>query len=675
MSDDSKQNLSLNSLDTFGNYENSDYEMDAELQELVSGMILAEKYRLENQAGQGGMGVVWKAFDVVGERNVALKFVPKEIRHNEAAMYQVKETFKTIQALNHQYICPVYALERDAKFGYYIVMMWLKGMTLAEFRKQKNFRQEMILPILKPLAVALDYAHKQGVIHRDVKPGNIFLPKSDNGTIRSVQLIDFGLAAEIQVSMTLHTTSQVKTSGTMAYMPPEQWRGRTQDARTDQYALATVAYELYSGHLPFMAANTEMLRLCVLQDPPDEIKSVPAHVNSALQKALAKDRKERFASCTDFVNALSEQAATPVLRTESFPEKSLEDFLPEEESHFWELASEYEELLKDYAPEGRRPTAKMEEMQAQANRIAEFCQQLLTQKERTRREYVEDGMLQTAAPMKTICDEIKRLNELVTKWRPKDFLQFIRTERRLSKDPKPGDRMVKTINGVQFAFRWCPAGSFMMGSPEDELGRYKDEKQHHVTLTKGFWMLETQVTQEMWQSVMGNNPSDFEGDDLPVENVSWHDCQKFCQKLRNLGLNIQLPTEAQWEYACRAGTTTSLNNGKNITSTYEICENLDEVGWYAKNSDWTTRAVGQKKPNAWGLYDMHGNVWEWCADWYGDYPSGSVTDPTGPRSGSGRVYRGGGWYYYARFCRSAYRGSGTPTDRGDDLGFRPVFVP
>ncbi|MDO4551672.1 MAG: serine/threonine-protein kinase, partial [Planctomycetia bacterium] len=297
MSDDSKQNLSLNSMPTFGNYENSDYEMDAELQELVSGMILAEKYRLENQAGQGGMGVVWKAFDVVGERNVALKFVPKEIRHNEDAMHQVKETFKTIQALNHQYICPVYALEKDAKFGYYVVMKWLKGMTLAEFRKQKRFQKEMILPLLKPLAAALDYAHKQGVIHRDVKPGNIFLPKSDDGTIRSVQLIDFGLASEIQVSMTFHSTSQVKTSGTMAYMPPEQWRGRTQDARTDQYALATVAYELYSGHLPFMAANTEMLRLCVLQDPPDEIKSVPAHVNSALQKALAKDRKERFPSC------------------------------------------------------------------------------------------------------------------------------------------------------------------------------------------------------------------------------------------------------------------------------------------------------------------------------------------------------------------------------------------
>ncbi|MDO4575855.1 MAG: SUMF1/EgtB/PvdO family nonheme iron enzyme [Planctomycetia bacterium] len=239
-----------------------------------------------------------------------------------------------------------------------------------------------------------------------------------------------------------------------------------------------------------------------------------------------------------------------------------------------------------------------------------------------------------------------------------------------------GERMVKTINGVEYAFRWCPAGSFMMGSPSSETGRDDDETQHRVTLTKGFWMLETEVTQAMWESVMGDNPSNFKGSDLPVEKVSWDDCQEFCQKLRSQGLNVQLPTEAQWEYACRAGTTTALNNGKNLTDEEYNCAHLNEVAWYDwQNENMTTHVVGQKKPNAWGLYDMHGNVWEWCADWKGDYPSYSVTDPTGPASGSYRVNRGGCWVSSAKYCRSANRDSNTPTDRYSDLGFRPVLVP
>ncbi|MBR0237028.1 MAG: SUMF1/EgtB/PvdO family nonheme iron enzyme [Thermoguttaceae bacterium] len=225
---------------------------------------------------------------------------------------------------------------------------------------------------------------------------------------------------------------------------------------------------------------------------------------------------------------------------------------------------------------------------------------------------------------------------------------------------KAGDRVVKVINGVEFAFIWCPAGTFMMGSPSSESGRDNDETQHQVTLTKGFWMMETEVTQKQWKAVMGNNPSNFKGDDLPVESVSWNDCQEFCKKCTQLGLPVQLPTEAQWEYACRAGTTGAYSG------------NLDEMAWYWDNSNKTTHSVGTKKPNAWGLYDMHGNVWEWCQDWKADYPSGSVTDPAGPSSGSVRVIRGGSWCYIARFCRSAIRYSSAPDNRDDLLGFRCV---
>ena len=205
--------------------------------------------------------------------------------------------------------------------------------------------------------------------------------------------------------------------------------------------------------------------------------------------------------------------------------------------------------------------------------------------------------------------------------------------------------------------------------------------EHQVTLTKRFYLGKYPVTQKEYRAVMGDNPSKIEGDDLPVECVSWDDAKAFCRKLNDLkrnelpaGYRFDLPTEAQWEYACRAGTTTALNNGRNLTGEYS-CSNLNEVAWYGTNSGGRIRPVGQKKANAWGLYDMHGNVWEWCRDCYGKY-TGDVTDPVGPSSGSGRVLRGGSWNYYALSCRSAYRFCGrSPYFCIGDLGFRVALVP
>lgn len=187
-----------------------------------------------------------------------------------------------------------------------------------------------------------------------------------------------------------------------------------------------------------------------------------------------------------------------------------------------------------------------------------------------------------------------------------------------------------------------------------------DENLHTVTLTKPFEMMTTPVTQALWKIVMGNNPSGFQGADRPVENVSWDDAQIFISKLNAmLGVTcFRLPTEAEWEYACRAGTT---------SATYG---NLDDVAWYENNSGKETHPVGQKQPNAWGLYDMLGNVWEWCQDWYGGYPDGDVIDPVGPSSGSYRVSRGGSWFTDARRVRAAYRNYVAPGDRVDYLGFR-----
>jgi formylglycine-generating enzyme required for sulfatase activity len=218
-------------------------------------------------------------------------------------------------------------------------------------------------------------------------------------------------------------------------------------------------------------------------------------------------------------------------------------------------------------------------------------------------------------------------------------------------------------------------GTFAMGSPEYETGRSSDETMHEVTLTKGFYMQKTPVTQGQWEAVMGNNPASFSdgGDDCPVESISWNECQEFIRRLNAGKAGIyRLPTEAEWEYACRAGSSTPFCSGE-ISELY--CAHdplLSEVGWYCGNSGRKSRLVAQKSPNVWGLYDMHGNVSEWCQDWYGEYGSDSQTDPCGPKSGSAKVIRGGSWFGNAKNCRSASRFYWPPNSRSEFIGLRLV---
>lgn len=207
----------------------------------------------------------------------------------------------------------------------------------------------------------------------------------------------------------------------------------------------------------------------------------------------------------------------------------------------------------------------------------------------------------------------------------------------------------------------------MMGTPESEEGRDQDETLHIVTLTKGYWMMETEVTQKQWTAIMGNNPSYFKDDDLPVENVSWDDCQKFCKKCTERGLPFQLPTEALWEKACRAGTADAYP------------DEVDKIAWYDLNSCGKTHPVKMKKPNTLGLYDMNGNVWKWRLDCYvKDYPTRQVTDPTSPLSSNSIcqfVHRGGSWDMKVIHSRSVDRGLERPDVRQNRFGFRCVIVP
>lgn len=230
------------------------------------------------------------------------------------------------------------------------------------------------------------------------------------------------------------------------------------------------------------------------------------------------------------------------------------------------------------------------------------------------------------------------------------------------------------LKGVKQTFRWIPPGRFVMGSPKDEPLRGGDELQHPVVLSRGYWLADTACTQALWQAVMGENPSGFKDDaQAPVEQVSWRDVQGFLAELnrRVPGLEAGLPTEAQWEYACRAGTTTPFSFVAQIT-TGQVNYNgdLPYAGGERGENRARTVAVKSLPPNDWGLYEMHGNVYEWCADRYGEYGSEEQTDPSGPVAGVVRVLRGGSWRSHGGLCRSANRGRREPDERYGNIGFR-----
>jgi formylglycine-generating enzyme required for sulfatase activity len=236
---------------------------------------------------------------------------------------------------------------------------------------------------------------------------------------------------------------------------------------------------------------------------------------------------------------------------------------------------------------------------------------------------------------------------------------------------KPGDRFESPLNNTTIATRWIPSGEYWMGSPTSEPNRFSDEIRHRVTISQGFLMTESECTQGEWASVMTNNPSYFKGEIRPVEQVTWEDAVKFCDRLTKVqltqglipeGFKWRLPSEGEWEYACRSGGAQAFSSDVFISA------------WVSENANFQTHPIRTKEANAWGLHDVHGNVWEWCLDWYNEYPNQHVTDPISKSVSLGKVFRGGGWFLDSKYGRSAARRWSAPNLKYSFVGFRSVLV-
>ena len=583
------------------------------------------EYRVEAVLGKGGFGITYKvsAMEQVGRIPVRVEFAMKEFfmdgclrdasgkvstaaTKGEAAD-GLKDFISEARRLNSlcgqcRNIVPVdEVFEANGTACY--VMEFLDGGSLADYvKKHGALSIGVAKKILKPVADAVAFLHSNRITHLDIKPGNIMF-RSNGEPV----LIDFGLAKHYDRRGNATTT--VRTLAYSAgFSPAEQYVGLKQfSPQSDVYALAATFANMLTGKTPPEAIDLEF-------SLNDWSVCLPEEVRPAVVHAMAYSRKDRTLSVCDFVKELYGNEPSVVEKPVSQP-----------------AAEPTVESKTEVIGEGKKSTKKW---------------------------WIIAACVAVAVVVGIVCAKFLSVGE--------DMEQ--KTEQKTESAPQlvavEGSQTF-TVNGVKFTMVPVEGGTFTMGATSEQGSDAEDDGKpaHQVTLSD-YYIGQTEVTQALWEAVMGSNPSYRRGDNLPVERVSWDDCQVFIQKLNQLtGKQFRLPTEAEWEYAARGGR-------KSRGYKYAGGNNIGSVAWYDDNSGYKTHPVATKQANELGIYDMSGNVSEWCSDWYGDYQLSSRSNPQGPSSGFGRVSRGGSYDINARHCRVSHRNCLTPDYRDGYLGLR-----
>lgn len=591
------------------------------LEESLVGVTLDNQYYIEAELGRGGMGAVYRARHILLGDYVAIKVLTSEKVNNPEALKRFLREAQTARRFYHPNVVRVYDMRTLPNGTTYMVLEYIQGHTLkTELTLHNRFSPAKALELLGPIGHALNAAHAIGVVHRDLKLENIMLgATSDNRPI--IKLLDLGIAKVTDSKMTA-MTQQGELLGTPAYMSPEQWgfnqKGEEAiDGRADIYSLAIAFYELIAGHTPFEGDSVQELASQHLFDTPPflhkELPSVPEAFSRVIAQAMAKKRSQRPATCDEFIQQL-------------------------------------QDALKD------QPDISEDKTLSPPN---------------------------TTLPL----DPSIQLTRTLYKF---EMINVDESGQVVNQRSGQAEAFLEEIlPGVKLDMVWVPSGSFTMGSPDDEPKHSKDEDPLHTVTLTAFFMSKYPVTQAQWRAVaelpevgrpLNPDPANFKGDDLPIENVSWDDCEEFCRRISlQTTRNYFLPSEAQWEYACRGGTTTPFYFGNTITTELANYNGLFRYGKGPRgvNRQTTTPVGSFGAANPFGLYDMHGNVWEWCADvWHDNYQDAPLdgsawgSEETNVR----RVMRGGSWYAQSNLCRSAARAATWSNSCNGFLGFRVVMA-
>jgi serine/threonine protein kinase len=612
-------------------------------EQLIQGrgrLLVLGDYVLLEPLGEGGMGQVFKARHRRLGHVVALKTIRADRLNHPQALRRFRREMEAAGQLEHPNI--VRALDAGEDDGtLYFAMEYLAGIDLGRLVLHRG-----PLPVgpaceyIRQAALGLQHAHERGLVHRDIKPSNLFLAWADGGP-GTIKLLDLGLARFTEPSPDesgSRLTRDGVVMGTPDYISPEQiTRPRDADIRSDIYSLGCTFYHLLAGKPPFHGTDNWAQKLvwqqCEELPPIEEVRpDLPPEVGAVLRKMVAKRPEDRYQTPAEVAEDLAHLHSAPTLQ----PTRLFEEDL---------FANETGDLypIRPAAP-GATPGRK-------------------------RGSWVARAFLAGCLAL---------LGGLAIWWGAGP------------KESAPPPLSPPLVNSIGMALRPVPANSFVMGSPESEKGRDPDEPAHEVKITQSFHMGVYEVTQEEFEKVMGDNPSFFTPQQgtgaLPVDSVTWDEAVAFCKKLSELPAEKQakrayrLPTEAEWEYACRsAGRATGpFCQGETLSSDQANFNGLHPYGQVARGPalDRPT-PVGSYPPNALGLFDLHGNVWEWCADWYGRdyYEEGPSEDPAGPGEGERRVRRGGSaWFNLGgEDCRCANRDAFPPDVKSRANGFRVVM--
>lgn len=581
------------------------------------------RYEASSEIGKGGMGIVYRGVDTVLGRAVAIKTIrlSEQGTPEEAATLRERlmREARAAAALSHPNVVAIHDVGQEGDVAY-IVMELVQGRTLEDLLAEPEVArsEEFLLRVLDDTARALDYAHAHGVVHRDVKPGNILVQESG-----VAKIADFGIA-KVTWSRTMTETGMLM--GSPHYMAPEQLRGERVTGRTDQFSLAAIAYTALAGRKPFDGDTFATLASKILFEAAPSLRifnpRVSPQVEQVTEKAMSKDPAGRFDNCVQFVEALRDAFR----RAEPKP------------------------LRDSGAAAPRRKRLALSALAAVLVIVAALAGYRLTQRQPDRRVVSQTAVEPAAQPPKPV---------------PAPKAKQPAPPQPTEPPPRALEQRVNPADGL--VYLKVPPGTFQMGCSPGDTECWDDEKPaHSVTLTRAFWMGQTEVTGEAYrrftQAVGGRMPpapsynQDWEAK-YPMGNVSWEEAGAFCTWAGG-----RLPTEAEWEYAARAG------------SRKPFYGNLDAIAWYGRKGGDHTHPVAQKAPNAFGLYDMLGNVREWCQDSYAPYAAAAVTDPAATTSGYDKVMRGAAFDDRPKALRtSGVRFTAGRQSRNYDFGFRCVL--
>ena len=642
------------------------------------------RYRIEKVLGQGGFGITYSGIQTNLEAKVAIKeFFMKDLCNRDSDTSQVsvgsvgsRETVerfrqkfikeaRNIFRLKHRHIIPVIDVFEENGTAYY-VMEHVGGGSLADKVRGGALPESVAVRYIRQVAAALDFVHSKRMMHLDVKPANILLSDDDKAV-----LIDFGLAKQYDDDG--QQTSSTPVGISHGYAPIEQYKrgGVSQfSPATDIYSLGATLFKLVTGVTPPEASDVNDEGLPAL---PSEIS--PA-VRAAIEAAMEPRRKDRPQSIADFLELIRDSKASKDPKEETIAPKVSKDSKDPNDDLISPDEVEITAVPNGYVNEETRVVTK-------DPKDSKDPKETNTPKAPDYIETIKGGLLAVVAVAVAVLlcvgiwwyvndnsdggyDSYSASSSSYTSYDSNSDSnvdeQRVREEQELT---------TFTVKGVSFKMVAVDGGTFQMGATNEQQNACSDERPVHSVTLGSYYIGETEVTQELWQAVMGSNPSSFTGNSQrPVECVSWNDCQTFVNKLNDLlagqlpaGRRFRLPTEAEWEYAARGGN-------RSRGTQYSGSNSIDNVAWYWDNSGSTTHPVKGKSPNELGLYDMTGNVWEWCEDYYDSdyYSTYPCNNPQGPLTGFDRVLRGCSWYDNARDCRVAFRCGSIPDNRDDFSG-------